>query len=124
MPPIPDWGHQARLGQLGEMRARGLRRDPSREGKLAGGQGAAIEKRRKHRSSRRFPDQRRDLGDERACNHLFCITPNPADRLEETVRPRSNSRAFAPAGLRDSLSWALDVYDGGRDTADIDRRKK
>ena len=40
-------------------------------------------KRRKHRSSRRFPDQRRDLGDERACNHLPYITPDPVKQADE-----------------------------------------
>jgi hypothetical protein len=93
MPPIPDWGQQSCLCQFGEMRARRLRGDPSRVGKLAGGQSAAIEKRGEHRGSRRLPDQRRDLGDERACNHLLCIIPDPAGRLEETVRPRSNYHA-------------------------------
>jgi hypothetical protein len=80
MSPIPDWGHQDRLGQPGEMRARRLRGDPSRVGKLAGGQSAAIEKRGEHRCSRRLPDQRRYLGNEMACNHLPNITPDPVER--------------------------------------------
>ena len=70
MPPLSDRRQQARLGQLREMRAGGLRRDSRRKGKLARGQGAAIEKRRHHGGSRRFPDQRCDLGDDRAGNHV------------------------------------------------------
>ena len=70
MSPLPDWQQQTCLAQLGEMGARGLGRDPRREGKLAGSQGTAIKKRREHRGPRRLPDQCRYLGDERACNHL------------------------------------------------------
>src|ERR1700730_9122620 len=81
MSPISDRQQQAGLSQLGEMRAGGLRRDPSREGKLAGGQRAAIEKRREYRGYRRLPDQRRYFGDETACNHLPYITPDPSPRL-------------------------------------------
>src|SRR5262249_53537648 len=51
------------------MGAGGLRRDVRRTGQLARGQGTAIEKRRHHRRSRRVSDERRDLGDDRACNH-------------------------------------------------------
>jgi hypothetical protein len=60
-----------------------LGRNPRRKGKLAGGQGTAIEKRRQHRSSRRLPDQRRDLRDERACNHLACIPCRLIGRADE-----------------------------------------
>src|SRR6202022_1984993 len=65
------------------MRAGGLGRNPRRKGKLAGGQGSAIEKRRNHRSSRRLPDQRRYLGDERACNHVAYIACDLAGRADE-----------------------------------------
>ena len=51
-------------------------RDPGRVGKLTGGQSAAIEKRREHGGSRRLPDQRRYLGDERAYNHFPYIAPD------------------------------------------------
>lgn len=83
MSSVPDHRQQACLRQLGEMRAGGLGRNPRRKGKLAGGQGSAIEKRREHRSSRRFPDQRRYLGDERACNHLAYITSGAVGRADE-----------------------------------------
>ena len=58
---------------LGEMRGISI---TNRSAK--GGQSSAIEKRREHRRSGRLPDQRRDLGDERACNHLAYITSDPA----------------------------------------------
>jgi len=75
MSPIPDCRDQACLSQLAEMRTGGLRRDPRCKGKLAGGQGASIEKRREYRGSRRLPNQRRYLGDERTGNHSAYITP-------------------------------------------------
>jgi len=81
MPPVPDRRQQARLGQIGEMGAGGLRRDARRVGQLTGSERAAIEKRREHRGSRRLPDERRNRGDERACNHLPSITPGPVQRL-------------------------------------------
>jgi hypothetical protein len=56
-----------------------LRRDSRRYGKFARGQGTAIEKRRHHRSSRRVSDQRRNLGDDRTCNHFRYLTPEPVD---------------------------------------------
>src|SRR5256885_16218519 len=49
------------------------------KGQLARGQGTAIEKRRHHRGSRRVSDQRRDLGDDRACNHFRYLTPKSVD---------------------------------------------
>ena len=83
MSSIPDHRQQACLGQLGEMRAGGLGRNPRRKGKLAGGQGTAIKKRRQHRRSRGFPDQRRYFGDERACNHFANITSGLVGRADE-----------------------------------------
>jgi hypothetical protein len=74
MPPIADHRKHARLCQLREMGAGGLRRDSRRQGELARGQRTAIEKRRRYRSSRRVSDQRRDLGDDRACNHFRYLT--------------------------------------------------
>ena len=65
------------------MRACRLRGDPSRLGKLAGGQGAAIEKRQEHRGSCTLPDERRDFGNEIARNHLAYIAPEPAGRADE-----------------------------------------
>jgi hypothetical protein len=67
---------QSYLGQLGEVRAGGLGCNPRRKRKLGGGQSAAIEKRREHCSSCRFPDQRRNLRDERACIHAANIAPD------------------------------------------------
>ena len=75
MPSLRDHRQQACLGQLGEMRAGGLGRNSRRKGKLAGRQGATIEKRCEHRRSCRLPDQRRYFGNERACNHLAYVTP-------------------------------------------------
>ena len=75
MPPMTDHREQARLCQLREMGAGGLRRDLRRTGKLARGQGTAIEKRREHGRSGRLSDQCRDLGDDRACNHFRCLIP-------------------------------------------------
>ena len=79
MPPTADHREQARLCQLREMGAGGLRPDLRRKGQLARGQGTAIEKRRHHRGSRRVSDQRRDLGDDRACNHFRYLTPKSVD---------------------------------------------
>ena len=79
MPPTADHREQARLCQLREMGAGGLRPDLRRKGQLARGQGPAIEKRRHHRGSRRVSDQRRDLGDDRACNHFRYVTPESVD---------------------------------------------
>jgi len=91
MPSVWDDRQQACFGQLGEMRAGGLGRNPRREGKLAGGQRTAIEKRREHRSSRRLPDQRSYLGDERACDHLAYITSDLARPVDDQFdRDRSD----------------------------------
>src|SRR5215831_16480025 len=87
MSPVFDWRQQACLGQLGEMRAGGLRCDARRVGQLTGSKSAAIEKRREHRGSRRLPDQRRYLGDERACNHVSNITPSSVSLGENTSMP-------------------------------------
>src|SRR5438477_11743622 len=65
------------------MAARRLWGNPRRKGKLTGGQCAAIEKRREHRGSSRLPDQRRELGDERARNHLPYVTSDPVGLLAE-----------------------------------------
>jgi hypothetical protein len=83
MSSLSDDPHQARVGQLGEMRARGLRGDPRRVGKLAGGLGSAIEKRREHRGSCRLPDERRYLRNEIARNHLPSIAPESVGRADE-----------------------------------------
>ena len=97
-----DHREQARLGQLREMGAGGLRRDSRRTGKLARGQGTAIEKRRHHRGSRRIADQRRDLGDDRARNHLG-FPQLPAMRLLGVLdtafltRISARSRPLSPA---------------------------
>ena len=98
MQPITDHREQARLCQLREMGAGGLRRDSRRKGKLARGQGTAIEKRRQHRSSRRVSDQRRDLGDDRACNHFRYLTPESVDEHAEKI-----------CGLVSGLRRAADV---------------
>ena len=91
MSSVSDRRQQACLGQLSEMRAGGLGRDSCREGKLAGGQGSAIEKRRQYRSSRRLPDQRRYLGDKRACNHSADITSDLVGSVAEQFdRDRSD----------------------------------
>jgi hypothetical protein len=89
MSPLSDRQQQAGPGQLGEMRAGGLRRDPSRNGKFAGGQCADIEKRREHGGSHRFPDQRRDLGDERTRNHFLQYNTRSVATVGQTLRPRS-----------------------------------
>ena len=97
------------------MRAGGLGRNPRRKGKLAGGQGSAIEKRREHRSSRRLPDQRRDLRDERACNHLACIACRLIGRADEQFdggrsEVLSSSLALTIVAFRDRQSCStLDV---------------
>jgi len=83
MPSLSDHPHQARFGQLGEMRACRLRGDPSRVGKLAGDQGTAIEKRQEYRGSCALPDERRDFGKEIARNHLPYIAPEPVGRADE-----------------------------------------
>ncbi len=83
MPSLSDHPHQARFGQLGEMRARRLRGDPSRVGKLARGQGSAIEKRQEYRGSCTLPDEPCDFGKEIARNHLPYIAPEPVGRADE-----------------------------------------
>jgi len=62
------------------------------KGKLAGGQRTAIEKRREHRCSRRLPDQRRYLGDERACNHSAYITSDLVRPVDEQFDPDRSDR--------------------------------
>src|SRR5262249_37084198 len=79
MRPTSNHGDKPRLCQLREMGARGLRRDARRRRKLAGGERAAIEKREHHRGSRRVSDQRRDLRDDGACNHVRYLTPEWGD---------------------------------------------
>src|SRR5438309_11941301 len=83
------------------MATRRLWGNPRRKGKLTGGQCTAIEKRREHRGSSRLPDQRRDLRDERARNHLPYVTSDPVGLLAEQFdgdrtlmqsRPRSKRR--------------------------------
>ena len=61
------------------MGAGGLRRDSRRKGKLGRRQATAIEKRRNHCRSRRVSDQRRDLGDDGACNHFRYLTLESVD---------------------------------------------
>ena len=95
MSPVPDWRQQARLGELGEMHAGGLGRNPRRKGKLGGGQGAAIEKRREHRGSRRLPDQRCYFSDERACNHVSNIAPDRCRGGGNTSMPIEANMAAA-----------------------------
>lgn len=75
MPATTDHRKQARICQLREMSAGRLRCDSRRDGKLARGQGTAIDKRRHHRRSRRVSDERRNLGDDSACNHFRYLTP-------------------------------------------------
>ena len=45
VPSLPERAQQARVRELRQMRAGGLRGDPGRKGKLTSGQCAAIEKR-------------------------------------------------------------------------------
>ena len=94
MPSITDDREQARLCQLREMGAGGLWRDSRRKGKLARGQGAAIEKRRHHRRSRRVSDQRRDLGDDGACNHLGYPTRERRPHIAGAVGAALTKRYF------------------------------
>jgi hypothetical protein len=92
------------------MGAGGLRRDLRRKGKLARGQGAAVEKRRHHGSSRRVSDQRSNFGDDRACNHFRYLTPKSVDEHfdgEPPARVAFNdevkTRMVTPAGGYGSL---------------------
>src|SRR5207245_10760751 len=66
---------------------------PMSKGKLARGQGTAIEKRRHHRSSRRVSDQSRDFGDDRACNHFRYLTPESVDEHFTMVASKESGRA-------------------------------
>ena len=80
------------------MCARGLRRDPSRIGTLAGGQGAAIEKRQEHCSPRGLPNQRRFLGYQRARDHLPYLTPDPVKRSDEYFDADRSVGVVSPSG--------------------------
>src|SRR5438270_2296966 len=82
------------------MAARRLWGNPRRKGKLTGGQCTAIEKRREHRGSSRLPDQRRDLGDERARNHLPYVTSDPVGLLAEQFDGDRTLMASRPAFAR------------------------
>src|SRR5262249_45019761 len=73
MSSAPDGGEQARLGELGEMGARGLGCDVRGGGELARGQGPAIEERRHHGGPRRVSDQRGDLGDDGTGDHQIAL---------------------------------------------------
>jgi hypothetical protein len=108
MPAIADYREQARLSQLREMGAGGLRRDSRRTRERARGLGTTIEKRRHHRGSRGISDQRRDLGDDRACNH-FRVPQLSAMRLLgvlDTAFLDPNLRAFAPAVAEVRRGWS------------------
>ena len=94
MPAVADHREHARLRQLREMGAGGLRRDSRRRGKLARGQGTTIEKRGHHRGSRRISDQRRDLGDDGACDHFRSLTR----RENELVSIRSSAARIITSG--------------------------
>src|SRR5207247_7200522 len=89
---------RARLRQLREMGAGGLRRDSRRKGKLGRRQATAIEKRRNHCCCRRVSDQRGDLGDDRACNHRRYLTPESVN--EHFDSDRSGLPAAAATALR------------------------
>src|SRR5205814_2485107 len=82
------------------MAARRLWGNPRRKGKLTGGQCTAIEKRREHRGSSRLPDQRRDLGDERARNHLPYVSSDPVGLLAEQFDGDRTLMASRPAFAR------------------------
>jgi hypothetical protein len=60
------------------MRACSLRSDPSRVGKLGGGKGATIQKRRQYRRSRRLPEEGGNFGCERAGDHGGNLAPEPS----------------------------------------------
>src|SRR5437879_4009638 len=68
MSPVFDQGEQAGFGQLRQMSARGLRRNPCSVGKFGGRESAAIEKCRKHGGSGWIANQPSYFGDEMACN--------------------------------------------------------
>src|SRR5436190_12424156 len=82
------------------MATRRLWGNPRRKGKLTGGQCTAIEKRREHRGSSRLPDQRRDLRDERARNHLPYVTSDPGGLLAEQFDGDRTLMASRPAFAR------------------------
>src|SRR5262245_15768635 len=84
MSPLADHREQAARCHLREMGTGGLGGDSSRKGKLAGGQGSAIQKRRQHRGSRSVSDQRGDLGDDGACDHGSYLTPEPVTASANT----------------------------------------
>jgi hypothetical protein len=89
-PATTDHREQACVCQLREMSAGRLRRDPRRAGKLARGQGTAIDKRRHHRRSRRVSDERRNLGDDSACNHFCYLTPESVDEHLTMLKPHAD----------------------------------
>ena len=51
------------VGELAEMRARGLRREPGRRGQIAGRMVKAVEQHRQHRDARRLGQQSTDFGE-------------------------------------------------------------
>ncbi len=62
VPAVPYRRNQSRLGELRQMRARGLRRNTRGIGQFGGGKGSAIEKCREHGRSCRLSDQPSNLG--------------------------------------------------------------
>ena len=92
MPPATHRGEQACPRQLREMGAGGLGRDSRGQSELARGQGPAVDERQQHRGSRGVSDERRDLGEDRTCDHARYLTPD---------RPRTHSITDRwPAGRR------------------------
>ena len=92
MPPTTNHREQTRACQLREMGAGRLRRDSRRNGKLAGGQGTAIEKCPHHRGPRRVSDQRRDLRDDGACDHFRYVTPEWAENTSTVIEAAHRGR--------------------------------
>jgi hypothetical protein len=72
--PLLLFGQQAARNQLGEMRARRLRRDPGFLGKLGRGESPAVHQRAEHVRAGRNPDQRRHKGYVRTFLHSSIIT--------------------------------------------------
>src|SRR4030095_3736019 len=114
MSPLTGHREKARRGQLCEMGAGRLRRDSRRDGELACGEGTAIEKRPHHRSSRRVREQRRDLGDDRACDHSRLLTGRKHEDSSHInkIQPRRQGVRPGPAVYfwTSSLTLAFPVF--------------
>ena len=118
MPPTPDRPTASPPRSASRDACWRLRRDPRRKASSLAVKSAAIEKRRQHGRSRRVSDQRRNLGDDRACNHVANIGVETVDDQGNASMAvevsRADRRLNLSRGWMDSSCFRRDRRRGSR----------